>query len=135
METKTKIADAVEEVYAWIDSQDTPKQDPCKACGRCCDFDSFDHKLFITSPELIYFAVRIKPENIRPMPTEKCPYNSAGKCKVYQNRFAACRIFSCTSDTEPQNKISETAIKKFKNICQKFDLQYHYTDLKTALAK
>jgi len=131
---QNKITDAVAKIYDWLDSQDDLKKDtPCKACGQCCDFDSFDHRLFVTAPELIYFSDKLKQQNIKPAPTSRCPYNVAGRCTVYQHRFAGCRIFSCRSDTGSQAELSEKALEKFKSICKDFDIPYRYTDLPTAL--
>jgi len=133
MRRKDELIDAVARVYEWIDLQPVEKSKPCKACGKCCDFDSFDHQLFITGPELIYFKTALKEQKLRPMTAGKCPYNVDGKCGAYSHRFAGCRIFSCTGDTDSQSKITESAVKKFKEICERFDIPYRYIDLSTAL--
>lgn len=133
MKTNSKIADAAAALYEWIDSQDIGREDQCGACGECCDFDGFDHKLFVTSPELIYFSVKMGPEKIRPMTAGRCPYNIDGRCEVYTHRFGGCRIFFCRGDSDLQNKISEAAITKFKAICAEFDLPYRYTELRDGL--
>ncbi|MBN1787099.1 MAG: hypothetical protein JW806_01745 [Sedimentisphaerales bacterium] len=65
--------------------------------------------------------------------SQSCPYLKNNKCTVRDFRFAACRIFFCKADTEPQNQLSEETIAKFKSICNKFNLPYHYADLRTAL--
>lgn len=133
MRRKDELIDAVTRVYEWIDLRPVEKSKPCKACGKCCDFDSFDHRLFITGPELIYFQAGLKGRKLRPMTAGKCPYNVGGKCGAYSHRFAGCRIFSCTGDTDSQSKITESAVKKFKAICERFDIAYRYIDLSTAL--
>ena len=129
MHRKAELIDAVARVYEWIDRQPVEKSKPCRICGKCCDFDGFDHRLFITAPELIYFEAALKGRTLKPMTTGICPYNAGGKCSVYPHRFAACRIFSCTGDTDCQSRITESAIKKFKQICQRFDIPYRYIDL------
>ncbi len=142
----------VTEVYDWLDSQ--IRQVPglagqCDACGKCCNFAGpavvsgqepvplsergFDHLLFVTTPEVMYFAANLGSENIKPMLTNRCPYNISGKCSVYEHRFAGCRIFCCKGDTDFQSRLSESAIKKFKLICTEFHIPYRYTDLATAL--
>ena len=70
---------------------------------------------------------------LKKMSTDCCPYNSSGKCTVYNFRFSSCRIFCCNADKDFQVTLSESAIKKLKSICQKFEIPYNYTDLKTAL--
>lgn len=128
-----EIAGAVGQVYNWIDSQINQNPSQCQECGKCCDFESYDHHLFITSPELIYFAAKLGPDKIKPMPAGRCPYNIDGKCTVYPYRFGSCRIFFCKADKDFQSKLAEEALGKFKSICEKFRLAYRYTDLSAGL--
>ncbi len=126
----------VAEIYNWLDSQirqNASLAGQCNICGKCCDFDAFDHRLFVTTAELMYLSANIGAENIRPMTGSKCPYNINGKCTVYQYRFAGCRIFCCKADKNFQSSLSESALEKFKSLCEEFDVPYHYTDLPTAL--
>lgn len=126
----------VAEVYDWLDSQVESHRDLagyCKACGKCCDFESFDHKLFITPPELIYLSADLCSENVKPMKTSLCPYNVNGRCTIYKYRFVGCRIFCCKGNTDFQNGLSELAIKKFKSLCNEHQIPYRYSELATAL--
>ena len=128
-----KISAAVQQVYDFIDSQTAPPENSCTACGKCCDFENFDHKLFVTSPELIYFANKNATEKIKPMQNETCPYKENEKCTVYENRFAGCRIFSCKADKDFQSTLTEKALSKLKSICKDFQIPYRCLDLETAL--
>ncbi len=132
-ERKMEIAGAVAEIYDWIDSQMGQTASQCDACGKCCDFESYDHHLFVTSGELMYFAAKIDPDKIKPMPAGRCPYNIDGECTVYPYRFGGCRIFSCKGDKDFQSRLSEQAVEKFKSICEMFNIPYRYTDLRAAL--
>jgi len=128
----TKVA----EIYRWLDAQ--IRQNPdlagvCDACGRCCDFAAFDHRLFVTTPELLYLAANLGEEKVKRMPAGQCPYNISGKCSIYEYRFAGCRIFCCKSVPDFQNALSELAVKKFKVLCTQLEIPYRYTDLATAL--
>ena len=109
-----------------------------------------DHHLFVTTPELMYLAANLGAEKInpphvwriktaqvwriKPMPTSRCPYNVGGKCTVYEYRFAGCRIFCCNADADFQSGLSESALKKLKSLCTKFQIPYSYLDLAEALA-
>ena len=126
----------VAEIYNWLDVEIRQHSDltgACDTCGRCCDFDAFDHRLFVTPPELMYLAANLGTEKIKPMTTSRCPYNSDGKCEIYKYRFAGCRIFCCRADADFQSSLSESAVKKFKSICTEFQIPYRYSDLATAL--
>ena len=131
-----QIAERIALVYDWLSDQIKESKNSsgsCQACGNCCDFDSFDHRLFVTTPELIYLAEKIGSENIKLMANGKCSYNLSGKCMIYENRFAGCRIFCCKGNSDFQSRLSESAIRKFKLICDDFAIDYKYSDLKTAL--
>ncbi len=65
METNSPVVSAVAEVYAFIDSRVAETDSSCKVCGKCCDFDSYDHRLFVTTPELVYFAFHIPSDSVR----------------------------------------------------------------------
>jgi len=123
-------------VYDWLEKQIQANSNllgECSRCGKCCDFGSFDHRLFVTTPELMYLAEHLGPERQKPMTTSKCPYNIDGECTIYQSRFAGCRIFQCRGNADFQNRLSESAVKKFKSICEQFQIPYRYSDLATAL--
>ena len=125
----------VAEIYNWLDMQvrrDTDLAGTCEACGRCCDFDEFGHRLFVTPPELMYLAANLGA-GFEPMPAERCPYNVDGKCRVHQYRFAGCRIFCCHGDADFQSELSESALDRLKSICAEFQIPYRYTDLAAAL--
>jgi hypothetical protein len=144
IKTRKKIIAGVADIYDRLDVQISKSPNLaglCQACGKCCYFDGpapaiergFDHRLYVTTPELIYLAENIGNENLKPMPTHTCPYQIDGKCSVYEYRFAGCRIFCCKGDVEFQSRLSESVLKKLKSICNNLGLAYRYTDLATAL--
>lgn len=130
------LVNKVAEIYKEIDEKIHSHRElsgVCSTCGKCCDFESFDHKLFVTPPELMYLSAKLHNENLKPMKGGRCPYNDGSKCGVYEFRFSGCRIFCCKGDTDFQSGLSESSIKKFKAICERFQISYRYTDLATAL--
>jgi len=142
----------VTEIYKWLDREIRNNADlagQCDACGRCCNFENpdctcehgFDHRLFVTTVEVIYLTMNLGAENIKPMATSRgsttltirCPYNIDGKCTIYEYRFAGCRIFCCKADKDFQSRLSESVLKKFKSVCTEFGVPYRYIDLAGAL--
>ncbi|MFC1677849.1 hypothetical protein ACFL3G_12420 [Planctomycetota bacterium] len=130
MKADNNLLKKVADLYNWIDSQ-PPKNNQCAACGKCCNFDAYDHRLYITPPELIYFRANVP--NQKPMHTGKCPYNIEDKCSVYKYRFAGCRIFCCKTDPDAQSQLTETTLKKLKEICIEEKIPYKYIQLPNAL--
>jgi Fe-S-cluster containining protein len=136
MPNNSQLLKSIAEIYNWLDLQirDSSKLDgACKACGKCCDFAQFDHRLFVTPPELMYLTANPDAANLKAMTTSRCPYNIEGKCTIYEYRFAGCRIFCCKADVDFQSQLSESVVNKLKSICTEFQIQYRYTELATAL--
>ena len=132
MNRSDQIIERVESIYQWIDQQLSQLDTSCRACGNCCDFESFGHKLYITTPELLYFQHHLE-EPVKAMTADICPYRIDGKCSVYSFRFSGCRIYSCQGDSEKENELCELVIGKLKSLCDKHDIPYHYVYLKNAL--
>ena len=131
-----RLIEEVTALYEWIDSQQ--KQDPsragrCKGCGACCDFDAYDHRLFVTPPELIHLATERGEDRLQSMTRSRCPYQQGKQCTIHEHRFAGCRIFCCQGNADFQSELSEAVLKRLKALCEQFEVPYRYQDLATAL--
>jgi Fe-S-cluster containining protein len=136
LERRRQILDEVAGLYAWIEeqlAQDTERSGQCAACGACCDFPAYDHRLYVTPPELLYLAHGVGA-GLKPALTGRCPYQENGKCTVHAYRFSGCRIFCCRGDAGFQSELSESVVKRLKAICERFDIPYRYAELGAALA-
>lgn len=136
MTGNARLLKKVAEIYDRLDLQireSTHLAGQCEACGKCCDFTQFDHRLFVTPPELMYLAANLGGEKIKSMTTSRCPYQTSGKCTIHKYRFAGCRIFCCKGNADFQSELSESALKRLKSLCTEFQIPYRYTDLATAL--
>ena len=132
-----ELIDSVRQIYDQIDT--AGKNSPalsgkCSACGKCCSFESFGHRLYITPPELDYLAFHIGKGNIRSMKNGVCPFNEYGKCTVYDYRFASCRIFCCTGDKDFQSRLTESTLADLKRLCVELNLPYSYRQLSDVLS-
>ena len=130
------IVARVAELYAWIDQaiQEQETSGPsCRACGQCCDFEAYDHRLFVTTPELIFFQLQLN-EPVKSMTTGRCPYQEQKKCSVYEIRFLGCRIYGCRRSLSFQTELTEAALQRIRELCEEFDFSYQYVDLATALS-
>jgi hypothetical protein len=136
MKVNKEIVKRVEAIYKWLDEQIAAHQEAagvCDACGKCCDFETFGHRLFVTTPEMFFFAEKIGSKNLKQMTTGRCCYQVENKCTAYDYRFAGCRIFCCKGNVRFQSDLTEAVIKKFKTLCDEFKIPYRYIDLPTAL--
>lgn len=134
MKTNQEIIREVKDIYDWLNSQiENNIPEKCDACGQCCDFIAYDHRLYVTVPEVIFMAANLNVDTLKPMQTGLCPYNEEGKCTVHQYRFAGCRIFNCKANADVQSRLSEETLKKFKHLCKKYNIPYRYMELSLAL--
>ena len=123
-------------VYEWLDQTLTShatQAGQCFACGKCCDFDTYGHRLYVTRAEMLYFAVKIGQENLKTMPSGQCPYRVNDHCSVHEYRFSGCRTFCCRGDSDFQNQLTEQALNKIKALSDSLDIPYEYMDLRQAL--
>jgi Fe-S-cluster containining protein len=127
-----QIFQEVKLIYDWLDSEIAKLGRGCTACGNCCDFDAYGHRLYVTAPEMLFFERFVGP-SLQPMQSGVCPYRVNGKCTVYPYRFSGCRIFDCKTDPLAQNRLCEESIRRFKKICETHNLPYRYVYLKEAL--
>ena len=134
---RRRLLEEVAALYDWIDAQ--AKQDParagrCRACGACCDFPAYDHRLFVTPPEMAYLAAKLGTHEFKAMTTGRGPYQQGTVCTVHEHRFAACRIFCCDGHPDFQSELSEEALRRLKGLCEAFQVPYRYQELAAALA-
>ncbi len=130
----SELIQEVKEIYDWLNSQiENHIPEKCDACGQCCDFITYDHRLYVTTPEVIFLAANLNVDTLKSMQTGICPYNVEGKCTVHQYRFAGCRIFNCKANPDIQSELSESLLKKLKALCEKYKIRYRYMDLASAL--
>jgi len=132
MNKESQIIENVSDIYQWLEDELAGLGQSCDACGKCCDFESFGHRLYVTTPELIYLR-HFVGQGIKEMTDGVCPYRVNGQCTVYDWRFSGCRIFTCKGDAEKENAICEQAISKFRVLCDESDIPYHYVYLKDGL--
>jgi len=135
-ERHRRLIAEVADLYEWIDGQ--LRQNPagagqCSACGACCDFPVYDHRLYVTPPELVYLAAKLDTAALKPMPLGRCPYQQGQRCAVHEHRFTACRIFCCKGDSSFQSELSEATVRGLKAMCERLEIPYHYQDLSAAL--
>lgn len=123
-------------LYTWIDqalASHTDQAGQCSACGQCCDFISYGHRLYVTDAEMRYFTHMIGHDHIRTMSSNQCPYMIDNRCSVHKIRFSGCRIFCCQGDQSYQNDLSEQVITKLKYLSDEHAIPYLYRDLRESL--
>jgi len=116
----------------------------CQACGKCCRFEQFGHKLYVTAGELAYLirqpASEADPQQsasgLQTKPAAVCPYQDGNRCIARDGRALGCRLFFCDpAAADWCNDIYEELHAKIKHLHAAHGLPYIYAELTSALAE
>ncbi len=119
----------------------------CQQSGRCCKFESFGHRLYMTGLEIAWFRslagdppTSAQQEAISlPVIDAKrdgCPYQIDGMCGVHQSRPFACRVFFCQEGSDDwQSERYEDFQNEMKNLHEDLGLPYRYMEWRHGLAE
>jgi Fe-S-cluster containining protein len=135
---RRRLFDGVRAIYADLERELSAMGGRCERSGRCCRFREFGHRLYLTTPELIYMLDGLDPAALE-VPEDRCPFLSAdpdGKavCGRRDNRAIGCRIFFCNVlDQAPFNEVYERHHARMTALCERFGLPYEYRELLSAL--
>jgi Fe-S-cluster containining protein len=106
----------------------------CLVSGRCCRFDDFRHRLYVTTLELAHFLHHLPPAQPRIDNPGGCPFQLNKLCTVHSFRPFGCRIFFCdASSTEWQNALYEQFHADLKRLHETLDVPYFYLEWRQAL--
>ncbi|MEM9914839.1 MAG: hypothetical protein AAF911_07760 [Planctomycetota bacterium] len=143
------IDTALRGLYAELDAAIAAKGPTCWSSGKCCKFDDFGHRLYVTGLEIAWFLGEVRSTKsevgrdetgveIRlpqlselsiPHPGGACPYQIDGLCSTHTIRPLGCRIFFCQQGTEAwQQDLYEDYLKRLQTLHDQHGLEYRYMD-------
>jgi Fe-S-cluster containining protein len=129
----------VREIYARLQLEIDRRKPICVASGKCCHFDSYGHRLYVTTLELATFKVDLGQREVfksgLPIITDSCPLQQGKLCGVHTIRPFGCRIFFCDpTATDWQQQQYELFHQELKNLHERFNVPYFYVEWRAALA-
>ncbi|HSU69018.1 MAG TPA: hypothetical protein VLJ39_19200 [Tepidisphaeraceae bacterium] len=131
---KADAMDAVQSLYCSVRQEIDRRRPVCVVSGRCCRFEEFGHRLFVSTLELAAFVRDLKV----PAPAEwdgtGCPFQRAKLCTVHAIRPFGCRMFFCdATSTDWQNAAYEQFHARLKALHEAFSIPYFYVEWREAL--
>ena len=145
------IDGALRGFYTELDAAVAAKGPTCWASGRCCKFDDFGHRLYVTGLEVAWFLEQVRStppqtpdaesaQGIRlPQAAEHpgaCPYQIGGLCSTHAVRPLGCRIFFCQRGTDAwQQDLYEAYLARLRTLHARHGLEYRYLDWIEGLAQ
>lgn len=129
---QTECLDAVAELYARLDETVSESAGVCEQSGRCCKFEAYGHKLYVTTLEMLYFIKGMRETGtIAPsvLDHKTCAYQIKNQCTVRTYRPAGCRIYFCSGSSQDfQNELTESVLAELKALHKQFNVPYFYGD-------
>jgi Fe-S-cluster containining protein len=103
----------------------------CRACGRCCDFTAWDHRLYVSTGELALLTRQSSP-----WPTEalRCSYQRQTACTARDRRPLGCRAFFCIQiGKAARERLYEEYHQEIIELHTHWQQKYYYVELTEGL--
>jgi Fe-S-cluster containining protein len=136
---------AIRALYADLDQAVLDRRPVCNASGRCCKFEEYGHRLYVTGLEIAWFLQRLEHSGEQSgkdislqqaVSSPNCPYQINGLCSAHAIRPLGCRVFFCEEGTEAwQQDTTERFLDRLKALHEEHDLPYAYMEWRTGLAE
>ena len=151
--TKDNLSVAVAAVLAEADADIASRRPVCRSSGRCCKFEAYGHRLYVTAVELEHFArvhvaekdkrqktkdervgVVSLPQFFAQDKPEGCPYQVENLCTAREARPLGCRIYFCDENAQGwQNEVYEKYHTRLKELHALHGIPYRYLEWREAL--
>ena len=135
-----QIVGELELLYQHIAQEVARHQPRCTQSGRCCHFDAWGHRLYVTGLEAAYLFTRLDhpltPDDIARARTDGgCPFQNSLLCSVHPIRPLGCRVYYCDqADHGWQEALTEHTLAEFRALHDRHALEYRYGEWRTMLA-
>jgi Fe-S-cluster containining protein len=134
---RSEVRNAVGQIYQQVEQEIALRRPLCVMSGKCCRFDEYGHRLYVTTLELGAFSYELAKFAAKP-PTGAdkgvCPFQSGKLCGVHSIRPMGCRIFFCDpSSTQWQQERYERFQADLKRLHGELQVPYLYMEWRSAL--
>jgi len=133
------VAAALEGVYRELQARTSERRPRCDRSGRCCRFEEFGHRLYVTTIELAGFVRGMRDGPIdagEPWDGTGCPHQKDGLCSVHVIRPFGCRLFFCDpTSTDWQEETYRELHERLRNLHDLLDVPYYYIEWRDALIR
>jgi Fe-S-cluster containining protein len=135
---RADVAAALQDIYGRLAARIAERAPTCALSGRCCNFEAYGHRLYVTGVELAWVVERAAAAQIKfeaPAPSGLCPFQVGKLCRAHAMRPLGCRVFFCQEGTQAwQQELHEGFLGELRALHDRFDLPYRYMEWRRALA-
>lgn len=135
------LAHELSTLYAELAQAVAHRAPVCNTSGRCCHFEAWGHRLYVTGVEAAYAWARLEADR-RPTPAAVsaalqrggCPFQPQLLCTIHLIRPLGCRIFFCDeSATRWQEETYERFQSRLREMHDRAGLAYLYAEWRALL--
>lgn len=128
------LAAAVAQIYTDLQKQIDLRRPLCIISGRCCRFEEFGHRLYVTTLELATFLHDLQSKPDPNWTGQGCPFQINKLCSVHQIRPFGCRLFFCdATSTDWQHEQYKQFHARLRSLHEQLDVPYFYLEWRQAL--
>ena len=125
------LDDAIIALYRDIDAAVAARNPTCWLSGKCCDFDAYGHRLYVTGLEIAWLLRRLSPVGEG---GSGCVFQRGKVCTVHAVRPMGCRLYFCQAGTQDwQHEQYEIFLTRLKAMHTSHDLPYAYVEWRAGL--
>jgi Fe-S-cluster containining protein len=124
--SEVRAVEALGQLYARLEEAFAGRS--CRACGACCHFKTFGHRLYATRLEALYLLTAA-PRPERRFDHDSCGYQQGALCLARESRALGCRMFFCKAAGGESREGFEAALGEIRRITEEFGLAWDYRPL------
>jgi Fe-S-cluster containining protein len=137
---RPEVIAAVGKLYAQVQREVDSRRPLCQLSGRCCRFEEYGHRLYVTTIELAAFVRALLDSgadtvmSLESWDGTGCPFQLNRLCSVHAIRPFGCRMFFCdATSTQWQNALYERFHAQLKRLHETLAVPYFYVEWRQAL--
>ena len=136
------IRNVLNAVYEYAAESITQRGPVCNQSGRCCRFEQYGHRLYVTGLEVAYTVSRLTSEHPELTSTSLqaaidaggCPFQIDNLCAVHPLRPLGCRVYFCDPVAQGwQEGLSEKLLGQIRSLHQTHEIPYRYGEWRAML--
>ncbi|MFI4883440.1 MAG: hypothetical protein ACIAQU_12735 [Phycisphaerales bacterium JB064] len=133
----------IEAIHAMITDQVVARAPVCVASGRCCNFESYGHRLYVTGLEAAWCVGQLTAEHpglsVHAVEDARdrggCPFQVGSLCGVHTIKPSGCRTYFCDPTAQDWHEdLTERAHAMVKNLHATCGTPYRYMEWRAMLS-
>jgi len=129
------VRNVLEAVYEYAAEAIAQRGPVCNTSGKCCRFEEYGHRLYVTGLETAYAVTRLTSEHpeLNPVSLQAaidgggCPFQIDNLCAVHPLRPLGCRVYFCDPIAQGwQEDLSEKLLDQIRSLHERNDIPYRY---------